>query len=158
MTTKHDILEHARFLTELSVIDYFFVPKRAASIALAALLNAMDSSRSFPFAARFEFLAQLNKLEDFDPNHQEVEECRERLQDLYVQGGYASASVTSPDTPNPVPQEQQDMEMEQRIEAVSPVSVVAFGDQGQVQASKSVRNVPDNSFGYYSGASTSMAY
>lgn len=140
------------------MIDYFFVPKRAASIALAALLNAMDSGRSFPFATRFEFLAQLNKLEDFDPNHPEVEECRERLQDLYVQGGYAGTSVTSPDTPNPVAHEQQDMEMEQRAETVSPISVAAFGAQEPVQASKSMRNVPDNSFGYYSGPSASMAH
>jgi hypothetical protein len=119
LTMRHDILEHARFLTELSVIDYYFVTKRASSVALAALLNAMDHNRDFPLAFRNEFLSQLDRLEEFYPNDPEVGECRDRLRELYVQGGYAPTV---------------DQDMEPRAETVSPVSVAhAFNVQGQVQ-------------------------
>ena len=129
LTVRHDILEHTRFLTELSVIDYFFVTKRSASIALAALLSAMDNNRAFPFGQRVEFINQLKRLENFDPNDAEIAECRDRLQELYIQGGYGPPAGSA------------DQEMEQRTDTVSPVSVAfAFNSQGQVQASASIAN------------------
>lgn len=129
LTMRHDILEHTRFLTELSVIDYFFVTKRSSSVALAALLNAMDNNRSFPFALRSDFIAQLRRLDNFDVNDPEILECRDRLRELYIQGGYASNAAAAPESP--VDQEMQ----EQRTETVSPVSVAhAFNAQGQVQS------------------------
>ena len=124
---RHEVLEHARFLTELSVIDYFFVTKRSASVALAALLNAMDNCRACVFETRHDFLNQLKALDDFDPNDPQVEECRERLRDLYEQGGYAANGVSASD--------HQELESEQRAATVSPVSVAfAFSNQGQVQS------------------------
>lgn len=124
MTMRHDIMEHTRFLTELSVIDYFFVTKRASSVALAALLNAMDNNRDFPLAFRTEFIRQLHQLDGFDPNGFEIVECRDRLKELYIQGGYAPSASTV------------DHGMEQRLETISPVSVAhAFNAQGQVQSS-----------------------
>jgi len=89
-TVRHDILELARFLTELSVCDYFFVTRRSSSNSLAALLNAMDALQSgISYPARLEFLQNLKKHANLDANCQEVQECRVRLQELYTQGGYA---------------------------------------------------------------------
>lgn len=128
LTVRHDILEHCRFLTELSVIDYYFVTKRASYIALAALLNAMDNNRSFPIVFRNEVLKQLGRLDNFDPNDNEIAECRDRLKELYIQGGYAPNATAAAMT--------VDQESEQRSETESPVSV-AHAFNGQVQASVS---------------------
>lgn len=122
LTVRHDILEHTRFLSELSVIDYFFVTKRASSVGLAALLNAIDSNGNFSVNHRVEFLKHLERLDNFDPNDAEIGECRDRLCELYIQGGYEPPSTVNY------------AEMAQRQETVSPVSVVnAFNAQGQVQ-------------------------
>jgi hypothetical protein len=126
MTVRHGLLENARFLTELSVIDYFFVTHLSANVGLAALLNAMDNCRTCLSASRAEFLHQLSNLEDFDLTNPEIEECRERLRDLYEQGGYAPNGVPALD-------DHDEMEMEQRTATISPVSVAfAFNNQGQV--------------------------
>lgn len=126
LTVRHEILEHTRFLSELSVIDYFFVTKRASSVGFAALLNAIDSNSNFPFGHRVEFLKQVERLDDFDPNDIEIGECRDRLRELYIQGGYAPPSTMSY------------AEMAQRQETVSPVSVAhAFNAKGQVLAAPS---------------------
>lgn len=127
LTVRHDILEHTRFLTELSVIDYFFVTKRSSKVALAALLNAMDNTTSFPFGHCVEFLHQLERLDEFDPNDPEIAECRDRLKELYVQGGYAPTATA--------------VDQEMRTETVSPVSVAhAFNAQGQVQPASAPNN------------------
>jgi len=129
LTVRHDILEHTRFLTELSVIDYFFVTKRSSVVALAALLNAMDNNRALPFSYRAEFLNQLQRLDNFDPNDPEVGECRDRLRELYIQGGYAPNAMS--------------LDQEPRAETVSPVSVAhAFNVHGQVQSTGG--NTPDS--------------
>mmetsp|Transcript_10482 Transcript_10482/g.14864 ORF Transcript_10482/g.14864 Transcript_10482/m.14864 type:complete len:300 (+) Transcript_10482:126-1025(+) len=90
-TVRHDVLELARFLTELSVCDYFFVTRKASSNALAALLNAMDALQAgISFPARLEFLQNLKMHLDLDASSKEVQECRVRLHELYTQGGYAA--------------------------------------------------------------------
>jgi hypothetical protein len=138
MTVRHDVLEHARFLTELSVIDYFFVSKLSSNVGLAALLNAMDNCRTCLFASRAEFFHQLDNLEDFDPNNPEIEECRQRLRDLYEQGGYATNGVPALD-------HEDEMEVEQRTATISPVSVAfAFNDQGQVPSGFNGTACPTN--------------
>ena len=98
---RHNVLELARFLNELSVIDYFFVPHRPSHVALAAVANAMEELSSVVSSDEdsqeerdsVELLSALNlNLED-----PAVLECRHRLRLLYAQGGYAaprqSASV-----------------------------------------------------------------
>jgi hypothetical protein len=113
-----DVLELARFLTELSVIDYFFVTSKTSSVALAALLNAMELLQLGPFIP--EFLDQLTLLDGLDSTSEEVKECRIRLEDLYLQGGYAQTSsdlgVQHSDT---------------RTDNVSPVCASAFEQQHQ---------------------------
>jgi len=112
---RHDILELARFLTELSVIDYFFVTRRTSSVALAGILNAMELLNLGPFIP--EFLAQLQLLNDFDPHADEIDECRFRLKELYLQGGYARGHIAA------VAVDVSDT----RTDTVSPVCVSAFG-------------------------------
>ena len=38
----HDMMEVAKFLTELAVIDYHFAPLKPSSVGLAALMTAME--------------------------------------------------------------------------------------------------------------------
>jgi hypothetical protein len=106
-------------MTELSVIDYFFVTKRTSSIGLASLLNAMDYLHLGHFIP--DFLSQLRCLQNFDPYVDEVDECRLRLNELYCQGGQPQSQAQPvKNTPHP-----QDF----RNDAVSPVCVTAFGKQ-----------------------------
>lgn len=111
MDVRHDILELARFLTELSVIDYYFVSHRQSSVGLAALLFAMDESPALPEQVRKEFLAEMGKVAHLDPDSAPVHDCRDRLQLLYDQGGYSRMVTTAVVTP------------ETRAETVSPVCV-----------------------------------
>eukprot|EP00540_Astrosyne_radiata_P015197 CAMPEP_0116853444 /NCGR_PEP_ID=MMETSP0418-20121206/17917_1 /TAXON_ID=1158023 /ORGANISM="Astrosyne radiata, Strain 13vi08-1A" /LENGTH=187 /DNA_ID=CAMNT_0004485849 /DNA_START=1 /DNA_END=564 /DNA_ORIENTATION=- len=138
---KHDILELARFLTELSVIDYFFVTKRASSVALAALLDAMDTLGSIDHATRRDFLCQLKRLNDFDPEDPEIEQCRHRLRDLYNQGGYNRAEEI---------QRQATPPGETRNATVSPVCVAsAFDPHKEVVAGQVKANYPQAEPAYY---------
>jgi hypothetical protein len=127
---RHYVLEHARFLTELSVTDYFFVTHLSANVGLAALLNAMDTCRTCLFASRAMFFDQLGNLQDFDLSNPEIEECRERLHYLYKEGGYAANVMLEL-------HHQEEMEMEQRMTTTtdSPVSVAfAFNNQETVRS------------------------
>eukprot|EP00980_Cylindrotheca_fusiformis_P011925 scaffold2830_cov131-Cylindrotheca_fusiformis.AAC.46 len=110
METRHSILELARFLTELSIIDYFFVVYRPSAVALAALLNSLEAIQGNSRAPIIDFEAELKQIPGLDPCRQDVLDCRERLQMLYEQGGYASPDV--------IPQDY-----EIRDDAISPVSV-----------------------------------
>jgi Cyclin, C-terminal domain len=114
MDARHDILELTRFLTELSVIDYHFVGKKASSVALAALFNSMDEIAEVSKQAKDDFANELSRVDGLSPSSLEVLDCRERLRQLYAQGGY-----NRPET-----------RTETRNEAVSPVCVsYAFGAQ-----------------------------
>jgi hypothetical protein len=98
MDTRHDILELARFLSELSVIDYFFVVHRPSVVAMAALLNSMED---IPGAmnATGDFLREVKRVSSLDTKSRDVLDCRKRLRLLYAQGGYSrpTASAASRD-------------------------------------------------------------
>jgi len=105
MDSRHDVLELARFLTELSVIDYYFVPHKASNVALAALLYSMNEIPSVLPEARNEFVIELQKVSGLDLHSPNVAACRERLHLLYSQGGYAhpqSSAETRTETISPV--------------------------------------------------------
>lgn len=99
---RHAILEFARFLTELSVIDYFFVPYKPSVVAFGALLNAMDD---IPPARAFkaDFCASVKASSPLDPTSDNVNECCKRLRLLYVQGGYAANGLVDPRSDNNSP-------------------------------------------------------
>jgi hypothetical protein len=111
MDTRHDVLELARFLTELSVIDYYFVAHEPSAIALAALQNSMDLIPGVSEAARQEFLKELRRVSRLDIESPQVAVCRGRLRLLYAQGGYACPT---------------DARTDMRTEAISPVCVSAY--------------------------------
>jgi hypothetical protein len=117
METRYEILELARFLTELSVIDYYFVVHRSSDVALAALLNSMEAVPGSTKMTMTAFEQELSRVVGgLDPHKKEVLDCRDRLQVLYTQGGYSRPEITGRET---------------RDETVSPVCV-SFGlDQHQ---------------------------
>jgi len=108
---RHAILELARFLTELSVIDYFFVIHKPSVVSLAALLNAMEDIPGAR-AALPTFCNEIVKATSLVVSSEDVTECRNRLRLLYAQGGYASPAG---------PQDN-------RNESISPVCV-SYGAQ-----------------------------
>ena len=68
------IYEMARYFVELSVLDYYFVGKRSSTVAVAALLNAMeDHAGSCHDVLRFVAPGQ----------EQLVVDCQARLRSLY---------------------------------------------------------------------------
>jgi hypothetical protein len=105
MDTRHNILELARFLTELSVIDYFFVAHPPSVVAAAAILNSMEDIPSAVNAVG-EFSQELQTVLSIDTTSDNVVACRTRLRLLYAKGGYArpivSASSKRDDTISPV--------------------------------------------------------
>jgi hypothetical protein len=105
-------LELARFLTELCVIDYYFVAHRASDVALAALLNSMDTIVGAE-TALLEFEQELERVAGgLEPRNLAVQDCRTRLHVLYTQGGYSRPEILG--------------NAEPRDEAVSPVCVSQF--------------------------------
>ena len=107
------VLELTRFLTELSVIDYFFATHSASSVAVAALVNSMEMlnlGSTIP-----KCVDQLMTLDDFNPMSKEVMECRRRLQELFVQGDYSQSHIIAASPP-----------MVGRTDTVSPICVGEF--------------------------------
>ena len=100
MDVRHDTLELARFLTELSVIDYFFVMHRPSSVGLAALLNSLSIVSGVSESARDDFEREVNRIPGLSPSHPDVEECRNRLSLLYAQGGYCRNGQPGEETRN----------------------------------------------------------
>jgi len=91
-STKHDIGELARFLCELSVCDYYFVTKKPSSVAVAALLTAMDNidQMRLPQRTRDQFLSSIRGVARLDINSEEVRQCQYRLDEMYRQGSYGA--------------------------------------------------------------------
>lgn len=106
---RYEVLELARFLTEISVIDYYFVIHRPSDVALAALLNSVEVVGGLSESVSIAFQTELSRIHGCTfPTKPEVVDCRNRLQVLYAQGGYTRSDITA---------------REPRVEAVSPVCV-----------------------------------
>jgi lipoyl(octanoyl) transferase len=87
---RHDVTELARFLTELSVCDYWFVTKKPSSVALAAIINALElqGPRRVDPRYKVEFLHRVVDIGMDIANDEEIIECYERLREMYIAGGY----------------------------------------------------------------------
>ena len=87
---RHDVNELARFMTELSVCDYWFITKKPSSIALAALINAIElqGPRRVDPRYKVEFLHRVVELGMDIASDDEIIECYERLREMYIAGGY----------------------------------------------------------------------
>lgn len=105
-TTRHDIGELARFLCELSICDYFYVTKKPSSIAVAAIITAVnniDPSR-LSLKAKTQFLASIRDVAKLEMRSPEVMECRGRLAEMYRQGSYGGlAHEVTPEARVPSP-------------------------------------------------------
>jgi Cyclin, C-terminal domain len=122
MDVRYEILELARFLTELSVIDYYFVVHRPSDVALAALLIASEAVNGSSEATSIGLGTELRRIRGgSDPNKPEVLDCRTRLQILYSHGDYSRPDVVPND--------------ESRDETVSPVCVSFAVHSPEVQSS-----------------------
>jgi hypothetical protein len=98
METRYEILELARFLTELSVIDYYFVVQRSSDVALAALLNSMQVVTGTKMIVT-GFEEEIRRVaRGLDPYKKEVLDCRNRLKVLYTQGGYTRPEINGHET------------------------------------------------------------
>jgi len=95
-SVKHEIMELSRFLTELSVCDYFFVTRNPSSAALAAILTSMETlpKNRLSFRTKNEFLSAIANVANIQYDAEEVTECRERLKEMYNRGGYNCHSQT----------------------------------------------------------------
>jgi len=98
----HEIGEMARFLTELSVCNYYFVTRKPSSIALASIMNAFEllgPNRVDP-QCKVDFLHNLTELyrigsaPDFDDD--EIIECYELLRETYISRGYTFHNFANP--------------------------------------------------------------
>ena len=87
---RHDVNELARFMTELSVCDYWFIAKKPSSIALAALINAIElqGPRKVDPRYKVEFLHRVVELGMDIASDDEIIECYERLREMFIAGGY----------------------------------------------------------------------
>jgi len=93
---RRTISDVSKYLTELSVIDYFFVGRKSSSIGLAAILTAMDvATYEFELSAedRLAFERAVYKMTGLDCRTGEVAECRLRLRNTYRQGGVYSPAI-----------------------------------------------------------------
>ena len=88
---QREVYDLAKFLLELSVMDYFFVPYKESEVAMAALLNTLDF---FPHGAD---LVRFEGFQQFDLNLSNIQACRERLTLVYVQSNSQMPSVVVDD-------------------------------------------------------------
>ncbi len=87
---KSDVLELARFLSELSVCDYFFVTKNPTSVALACILTAFEgvSNDLLLRKQRQKFVNTVFRVTKINCTIEEVHSCRLRLREVYQRGNY----------------------------------------------------------------------
>lgn len=137
----HDMMEVAKFLTELSVIDYYFVTRKPSAVGVAALLTAMEGVDEYRLSAQSKeaFVDNVCRTAGIDcASDPEVVECRERLRAMYYEGGVyqqqqeAEAAAAASQAAR---SRSRDREAE-RIASVSPVSVAGIVnvDMGQQMA------------------------
>lgn len=87
---KTDIVELSRFMSELSVCDYFFVTKKPTLIALACVLTSFEgiSHDRLHRKHRQKFVNEVYRITKVNCTIEEVHECRIRLRDVYQRGNY----------------------------------------------------------------------
>jgi len=119
-----DMMEVAKFLTELAVIEYPFAPLKPSSVGLAALMTSMEevSDADLPMDAKEAFAANVCQLAHIDPTSPEVMDCRIRLRDMYAQSGASTQDETSIGVATPSRPTSAKGEVE-RIKADSPTGV-----------------------------------
>ena len=107
----HDMMEVAKFLTELAVIDYHFAPLKPSSVGLAALMTAMEgvAEERLAMVDKENFATNVYHIAQVSPNDTEVMDCRTRLRSMYYEGviyeeqQIAEAAAAAQATPERIP-------------------------------------------------------
>lgn len=88
---KAEILEITRFLTEISVCDYFFVPHKASTVALAALYSAFDivGDGVVSEGTKRHFTHEVHKLTGLNSFAPEIQSCIIRMKRSFHQSGFS---------------------------------------------------------------------
>jgi len=86
---RHDLSELSRFLTELSVCDYFFVNHKFSSIAMAAILTAIEEVPDHRLLIPHKqwFFQNIREIAKIDPASAEIKECCLRIRNNYYELG-----------------------------------------------------------------------
>jgi len=82
-----EVNEVARFLTELSICDYYFTTRKPSSTGLGAVLAAFErfDENTLPLRVQRTFLKLVRSMEVIDPFSDEVQGCKSRLSATYHQ-------------------------------------------------------------------------
>lgn len=99
-TELNEIKELARFLTELSVCDYFFVQHTSMSTGVSALLVAIELiNGSWKIGSMEDFLQQITSVAGCDYESVDVLECKARLRETYIHGEFYKQQEPSKNRP-----------------------------------------------------------
>jgi len=140
---RHDVNELARFLSELSVCDYWFVSRKPSAVALAAVINSLELQGATKVDPRhkIEFLHRVVEVGMDIANDEEIIQCYERLREMYIAGGY---TPTLEDGRADVVSAATKPEEEARIATVSPTGVADGPDAGVMAPVGPVDVPPDD--------------
>eukprot|EP00985_Skeletonema_marinoi_P002936 scaffold1200_cov109-Skeletonema_marinoi.AAC.6 len=79
----NDLQDKARYLTELAVIDYFFITRKPSSVALASILVALELTRDqVDPRDKDRFTSRVGQV-GLDASDEEVIQCYTRLRVMY---------------------------------------------------------------------------
>lgn len=128
-TILREVSARAHFFAELSLLDYYFVPERASSVALASILNSIEGlqlSSHTSEGLREGFLLKTEQVASMDYlcHAQSYDTMQERLWNLYRSTEQCKVHDENPqlDMDNKLPQYDR-MTQRKNSSNVSPVSV-----------------------------------
>ena len=95
---KSEILEITRFLTEISVCDYFFVSQKLSTVALAALYSSFDiiGNSCVSEADKIYFESEVRRLTGLESVTDDVLACMTRMKHSFQQSGFTLSTFDSP--------------------------------------------------------------
>lgn len=95
-----EVIEIARFLTEISVCDYgSFITKKPSSIAIAAVLCGMElvGCKKVSEEQFSNFHNRVSSVAGLHFNDPQVQECRAIMHEAFAQGGFSSSAFRTDD-------------------------------------------------------------
>lgn len=121
---KH-VLGLARFLSELSMYEIFFVNKKTSHIALACVLTAFEgiSRKDFPQAYRQKLVDKVFQVGNIDCTSKEVYACRVKLRQMFEDKRPPGRSPRPRPRPSPVQEESAPVQAAPVAPAPLPVPV-----------------------------------
>mmetsp|Transcript_8990 Transcript_8990/g.10415 ORF Transcript_8990/g.10415 Transcript_8990/m.10415 type:complete len:299 (-) Transcript_8990:153-1049(-) len=88
-STKYSILENARYLTELSVFDPYFIEHHASTVAFSAILSVLDdelkAGHAIPYRVYETYVLAVEEKVQINSSSPAILAARQRLQQTLVQ-------------------------------------------------------------------------